>query len=827
MPSTPRIAGACGLVLGSLCACRHVPALAPAQVAHVPEARALPARSFPIDVERYSLEIELLPAERALRGHERLRFVAREAGLSEIALDLSGLVVQGVRDEGGSALRFRQERDQLFVAFPRALAPGEAREIALDYAGKPQRGLWFVAEREGVPTQVFTQGACDDARAWFACVDHPAERAASEILVRMPRAWTAICAGERVERSEQGEFALERWRANFPHPAYLETLCAGEFASKSALVDGLPLSYYAAPALEPLLDSSFDETGPVLSCFARLTGQRYPYPKYAQVCVSEFPFGGMENLSATTLTENALVDERGQRDAPMSGLVAHEAAHQWFGDLVTCADWSDAWLNEGFATYFAALYLAEAQGPDAFALSIADMQEGDAAADQGARRRPVILDRCVDPLDLFTGRIYAGAAVRLHLLRGQLGDPAFFAGIRNFLAENAGKSVRTRDLRGAFERASGRDLARFFEQWFEAPGHPEFSLAWKWDEGRKQLVVTLDQHQRVEDGTPAAYELPAELEIKLGKETRFERLQVRSRKQLFQFDCAERPRCVRFDPQGWIPKSLAEQHADDEWLDLAQQAPEAPARRAALRALGKCLKEGSKAVSREELLAALLGRSSEESCPRVRAEALAALAGADEPEVRALLARTAEQDSEACARVAALDALAALPADAGRAALAERVLEQGFSWNTMGAALRLRLRADPAGAWPLLERAYALASPHDSFAAQVLPLMVASGDPRAHEICLAAAADKRRSAPLRAAAASALASYGAGDREASSALSGLLQDPAWVVRRSAIEALGKLADKPARAALAARWQQSGLAPERRAIEALFARPAAR
>jgi aminopeptidase N len=826
MHGISRSAGVRGLILLLACACRGPAASAPQQVAHVQEARPLPARSFPIDVESYSLEIELLPAERALRGHERLRFVAREGKLSEIALDLAGLAVQAVRDEGGGALRFRQERDQLFIGFARPLAAGEAREIAIDYAGKPQRGLWFVAEKDGLPTQVFTQGACDDARAWFACVDHPAERAASEIVVRMPRAWTAICAGERVERSEQGEFALERWRASFPHPAYLETLCAGEFASQQALVDGLPLSYHAAPLLAGLLTPSFDETGAVLSCFARLTGQRFPYPKYAQVCVAEFPFGGMENLSATTLTENALVDERGQRDAPMSGLVAHEAAHQWFGDLVTCADWSDAWLNEGFATYFAALYLAEAQGPDAFALALADMQEADAAADQGAQRRPVILGRCIDPIDLFTGRIYAGAAVRLHLLRGQLGDAAFFGGIRNYLAENAGKSVRTRELRGAFERASGRDLGRFFEQWFEAPGHPEFSLAWRWDEGRKQQVVKLDQRQRIGDGTPAAYELPAELEIKLGNEKRFEKLQLASRKQLFQFDCPERPLWVRFDPQGWIPKSLAQQNTDQEWLDLAVQAPEAPARRSGLRALAKCLKEGSKTLSREELLAALVARSTEESVPRLRAEALSALAGADEPEVRTLLAQAAEQDPEACVRVAALDALAALPPDAERAALAERAFEQGFSWNTMAASLRLGLRADPARGWSLLERAYALASPHDNFAAQVLPLMVASGDPRARAICLAAV-QRSRPAPLRAAAAKELASYAAADREAAAALTGMLEDPAWVVRRNAIEALGKLADKPARQALAARWQRADLPRERRAIEALFAPPAAR
>src|SRR5690349_15285799 len=146
------------------CACQGARPSAPGPAARVQEARPLPARSFPIDVESYSLEIELLPAERALRGHERVRFVARDAGLSEIALDLAGLAVQGVRDQDGGALRFRQERDQLLVTLARPLAAREAREFAIDYAGKPQRGLWFVAEKDGLPTQVFTQGACDDAR---------------------------------------------------------------------------------------------------------------------------------------------------------------------------------------------------------------------------------------------------------------------------------------------------------------------------------------------------------------------------------------------------------------------------------------------------------------------------------------------------------------------------------------------------------------------------------------------------------------------------------------------------------------------------------------
>ena len=819
MRPNPRIALATCLLPLCLAACRAT-ARGP-EAGHVREAAPLAARSFPIDVERYTLEIELLPAERALRGHERLRFVALEDKLSTIRLDLTGLAVSAVHDLDGGALHFRQAGEALEIDFPRALKRGEAREIAIDYAGKPQRGLWFVAEKDGVPTQVFTQGACDDARGWFACVDHPSERAASEIVVRMPRGWQAICAGSEVERRDEGETTLQRWRLDFPHPAYLETLCAGVFASKSASSDGLPLAYYAAPALEPLLDPSYDETGPVLACFGRLTGQRYPYPKYAQVSVAEFPFGGMENISATTLTENALVDERGQRDGPMAGLVAHEAAHQWFGDLVSCADWSDAWINEGFATYFGALYAGESQGPEALELALADMQEADAAADKSGGRRPVVWDRCIDPIDLFGGRVYGGAAIRLHLLRTQLGDPVFFAGVRNFLAENAGKSVHTSAVQAAFERTSGRDLEHFFTQWFRSPGHPEFALSWRWDEERKQLVVALDQRQRIEDGTPAAFELPAELEIKLGSQTRIEHLELNARKQIFQFACEENPRWVRFDPRGCIPKSLEESHSDAEWLELAVQAPEAAARRAALRVLAKLQQDGSATLAREELVATLVARATEESCTRVRVEALGALSGATEPEARAVLALAAEKDPEAPARVAALQALAALPADAERAALGERVFEQGFSWNTMGAALRMVAHADPAGAWAALERAYALPSPHDTLAAQALALMVESDAARARALCLSAVADRARPAPLRGAAATALASYGAKDREVGAALAALLSDPAWVVRRSAIAALAQVANEPARKALAARWQESELPQERRAIEALF------
>ncbi len=790
-----------------------------------PAPRALERRASPIDVERYSLEIELLPAERALRGRERLRFVARQGALGTIELDLAGLAVSSVRDEREAPLDFRQSGERLEVRFPRALAAGDAREITIEYAGTPRRGLYFTAERDGLPTQVFTQGECQDARAWFPCVDQPSERASSEIVVRMPRGWSAVCAGERLERTEQGDEVLERWRASFPHPAYLETLCAGEFTEQRASWDGIPLVYRAAPRLAPLLATSFDETPGILSWLSQVTGVRYPYPKYAQSCVANFPFGGMENVSATTLTENGMVDEKGQRDGTMGGLIAHEAAHQWFGDLVTCADWSQAWLNEGFATYFGALYTAEAQGADEFALAVDDMQSGNAAADSGANRRAIVWDRCVDPIDLFlSGHVYSGAAVRLHLLRRVLGDAAFFRGVRNYLAENAGRSATTDVVRGAFERASGKDLQRFFEQWFQSTGHPEFEVGWTYDREAHQLCVSVDQRQRVEDGTPAAFEVPAEIEIKLGDALRTERVELRGRKQLFTFACADAPRWVRFDPRGWIPGSRTEHRPDAEWLDLAANAAEAPARRTALRELARLLRDGSKTLGRDEVLAAVLARCAEEVATRVRAEALTALAGAHEPAARR--ARQGGRDRRRGARARrGAGNLATLGEDAELSALAERVFEAGYSWNVQGAAAKLLAHAAPGQAYELLARALEQHSPEDVLASSVIGPLAETGDARARETCLALAQDAARPVRLRSAAIRALEHSGARDAQVRAVLTALVEDPELGVRGPAASALAAFRDPASRRAIEARWSRSELAVEKRALEAVF-RPAA-
>ncbi|HVS17027.1 MAG TPA: M1 family metallopeptidase, partial [Planctomycetota bacterium] len=533
--------------------------------------RAHAPRTAPYDVEHYALDLRLEPAARRLEGTANVRLWAREVGLDALELDLVGLEVSAVRDVDGGALRFRQSQGNLAIELGSRLEPGEFVELAIDYGGAPAKGLYFVAERDGVPTQVFTQGECQDARWWFPCFDEPHDRATSELRVDMPAGWRSTAAGVLVERAERDGRAIEHWRMPDPHPTYLVTLVAGDLVAREDVWDEVPLVYLSGPEHADALERGFADTPAVLETFSRLTGRRYPYAKYSQACVENFPFGGMENISATTMTATMLRDERGWRDYDPAGLVAHEAAHQWFGDLLTCADWSHIWLNEGFATYFTQLYFEATRSRDEFEVGVRDMQESYLAGDVGLTRRPTVWNVYKDPMDLFFGgQTYPGGGSRLHLLRFVLGDEAFFAGIREYVAAHAHSSVTTDDFRAAMERASGADLGDFFRQWFLERGYPELELRWRWDEGAREVVVDLAQVQTFADGTPAVFRFPSEIGVRTrAGEVRY-RVEVTQRKAAFRFPAQERPFWVRFDPDSWIPKRLNEIRPVSEWLAIAE-----------------------------------------------------------------------------------------------------------------------------------------------------------------------------------------------------------------------------------------------------------------
>jgi len=808
------------LALSLLPACRSTAAAPPNRLAR---ASAHAPRVEPIDAEHYFLDLALNPDARRLDGTCGLYLVAVEGGVRRVVLDLVGLEVETAREVGGPDLAFEQRDGELSIDLGRTLAAGERIELAIEYGGRPLKGLWFVGDADGAPTQVFTQGECEDSRFWFPCLDHPADRATSELRVSMPAHWTSVAAGRRLESEVRAGRKVEHWRIDAPHPCYLTTLVAGEFLVKEDVWDGVALWFLADPRYEEWMEASFEQTDEVLAFLSDVTGRRYPYSKYSQACVDGFPFGGMENITATTLTDATLADERGSRDATSHGLVAHEAAHQWFGDLLTCADWSHVWLNEGFATYMTALYFERSLGPDDFRVRMRDMQDQYAAGDVGSARRPTVHDVYRDPLDLFFGgHTYQGGAARLHLLRRELGDRDFFAGIRRYVADNAGRGVVTDDLRVALEEVSGRDLARFFEQWFRRPGYPEFEWSWSWNEKAGAVELDVAQVQEPGDGTPLVFDVPLDVEVRAGGGSELYELRADRRRQRFTLPAAEKPVWVRFDKHGWIPKLVTTTKSAREWLALACEDDDVNGRRDALRALGSIAAEARDERTRRILLDEIAGRLSADPVPAVRVAAARALAGAGSDVARRPLERAARGDAAAEVRVAALEALRGGAVDPELADLAQGCFDEGFSWGVMRAAAALRVDAAPADAFEWVVARLDVASPHDTLRAGLLEVLAGLAHAAVKDELLAVAGDPASGVAARSAAAAGLGRRGR-DGEVRRCLLDLLDAREFRLRQAALRALGELDDERARRPLEALYARSVFPRERRALEQILAR----
>ncbi|MCE9596020.1 MAG: M1 family metallopeptidase [Planctomycetes bacterium] len=795
---------------------------APPLVAHEP-------RIADFDVENYSLELELDPAARAIRGTCKVRLWPRVEGLARVELDLVGLAVSRVSDADGHELRFEQDEDSVAIDLARPLGRTDFVELSVVYGGIPVRGLYFVADHGAGPTQVFTQGECEDARYWFPCFDFPNDRATSEIRVTLPPKWTSIAAGERIDHVELGEGrSIDHWRMTTPHPTYLETLCAGEFTVTESRWENVPLVFAVEPKFAPLVERCFEETDEVLTFLSDVTSFRYPYPKYAQVCVSDFRFGGMENISATTLTDTALRDELGNRDSTMTSLVAHEAAHQWFGDLLTCADWSHIWLNEGFATYMALLYVEATQGEEIFQDRLRETLEGYLAADVGPRRRPTVWNVYREPMDLFfDGQAYAGGALRLHHLRFVLGDELFFKGLREYVWSNAGRSVVTEDLQRAMERASGQDLEWFFQQWFYLKGYPEFAVKWEWDESAKEIVLDVEQVQETADGTPSAFRVPIEVLYGWGMTQDLARLEITKRHEQFRIKVHVQPDWVDFDPRMRLPRRAHLDHPITEAASM-RWAPESGVRASGIASLAVVARDSAKSVADRgaalNVLWLMLIDPASDADARVAALAMG-LAAAKEFErsalellppgdhgfvafddaskastlrsnARTLLLRRLDVPSGAAARVAVWEGLTSfLPDEEIVVAARSEALEIGFSWQTRIQAARLVALSDKEHAREWVERCMQITSPQGEFQVGMLGILGEIEGAKALPFFQRWLEDASAPTQVRSAAARSIGAHGRADSSSHVTLERYLDDTAnFALSGAVLDALFQLRD---------------------------------
>ena len=454
-----------------------------------------------IDVMQYAFRVEFPRTA----FPDTVRFAAtttaaRAPGIRDLALDLVAAMHVDSVQVNAATVPFTRSGDSVRVALPGG--GGDTITVAVHYHGAPSDGL-IIRRDPALGWTAFGDNFPNRARQWLAVVDHPSDKALVDWDVIAPATHRVVANGELLEESPVGggdgmRMVRTHWRT--VRPIYTAVMVIGvapfavlELGNTACGLGELPgcvsQSVWVTPDQRRVMPGSFARAGEMVALFSRLAGP-FPYEKLAHVS-SSTRYGGMENAGAIFYASPLF-----RPGSPGESLIAHETAHQWFGDAVTEREWPDVWLSEGFATYFAALWTEHAHGDAALRDDMARMRDQVLKA-QITMTTPVINEELSDLGKVLNSNVYQKAGFVLHMLRREIGDSAFFRGIRTHYAAHRHGNTSTAELQAAFEKEAGRPLDWFFTQWMRRPGYATVATAWRWDPASRQVVVTVTQGTRV------------------------------------------------------------------------------------------------------------------------------------------------------------------------------------------------------------------------------------------------------------------------------------------------------------------------------------------
>jgi aminopeptidase N len=506
---------------------------------------------------------------------------------NRLQLDAKGMTIHAVIDPGTQlALPYTYDGQILDITLPKLYSRVETYRVKIDYTAKPDelevvggqaitdaKGLYFInADSSDVnkPTQVWTQGQPESNSCWFPTIDSPNERMTQEIFIRVHQDFQTLSNGTLVYSNYHDDNTrTDYWKQDLNHPPYLTMLAAGNFLAAQdswKRRDGskVPLSYYLEPEYAPYAWKIFGNTPEMLTFYSDLLGIEYPWDKYSQIVVRDYVSGAMENTTAVIFGEFMNMNDRELLDDTYEAVIAHELFHHWFGDLVTCENWSHLPLNESFATYGEFLWEEYKYGRDA-----ADYQGWESEAgylyESEFKQLPLIRYDYENPDDMFDAHSYNKGGRVLHLLRETVGDTAFFASLKLYLENNAFKDVELEHLRLAFEEVTGTDLSWFFTQWFEMPGHPELTISYFYDGDVGQQQVVISQAGNANYETPT-YRIPLAIDLYFADQSvRREFVTITEEEHLFAFDALSEPLWVNVDAQKTLLGRKIDQKPADWW----------------------------------------------------------------------------------------------------------------------------------------------------------------------------------------------------------------------------------------------------------------------
>ncbi len=463
-----------------------------------------------VRIEHIDLRLSVDPVDRTFSGTARLRVRPLASYEGRLAFDLDEVQLGTVTDGDGVPLEHRFGDGQLEI-----MATKAPSEVVVTWSGaQPQRGLYFTGPTEADPERqhmAWTQCQDEDGHFVFPCHDHPGVKHSWSLTLDAPAGYTVLCSGGRASVEEADGRVVGRFEVVKPMPAYLVSFVAARLSEVRARdVGDVSIRYFVPEGQEEPVERTFGRTPDMIEHFSSVTGVPYPWPRYDQVVVHDFIFGGMENVGCTTMAEILLVDEKASLDWPPDSLVSHELAHQWFGDLVTCQDWSQGWLNESWATYMEAVWWEHAFSAEETTWYRHETASGYLSEAAGRYRRPIVSYDFREPIDVFDRHLYNKGSCVLWTLRHELGDEAFWGATKAYLEAHAHGVVHTRDFQRAFEGHTGRNLDGFFHQWLHCAGHPVLEVKLARENGL--ALVTVKQTQSGDD-VPEAFSLQLRLEL--------------------------------------------------------------------------------------------------------------------------------------------------------------------------------------------------------------------------------------------------------------------------------------------------------------------------
>ena len=705
-------------------------------------------------------------------GRVTTTLVALRPGLDSVILDAgSRLVVARIADGRGATLRSDRHGDTLVVYPARPIAFHDTLRCVIDYHAPLEngKGLTFIQPegQEHRPRQIWSQGEDHNNHFWFPTYDFPNDKMTWELVATVPQQYTVVSNGTLVaDRKLPGATHSVTWRQDLPSSTYLVSLIVAPLVKVADHWHAIPVDYYVYHADSNRARRLFAVTTDMIDVYSRLTGLSYPWAKYAQTTVADF-FGGMENVSATTLVD-WLPDERAYLDRPWYQwiLIPHELAHQWFGDYVTTENWANMWLNEGFAEFMPGQYWSAKLGRHA---------EEDYYLDEYRQYRQIDARRRMPLAAPGSNNIYPKGALVLRMLREYLGPERFWVALHLYLTRHALGNATSDDLRQAVLDATGENLDGFWSEWIYGAGHPAFTVTAAYDTAARTLALSVKQTQRdsaLPTGdstapryrTAAVFHMPLSIRVGTPGGDVVRRVQLTSREQAVSFSAlAGPPTMVVFDdgntvlkeltfdqPTSWLATQL-ERDADlwnREWV-IAELAKR-PADATALAALARAATVADYFLTRAQAVEALarfpaagaaapLAAALRDTAAQVRRMAITTLGRLGGARAAELARTTWRTDPSYEVRAAALTALVAADSSARDSVVAWGLPVASYQNVIQEAAYRVIAQTGDTGAIPQLETRLG----SDRFPAHVLAALAARGSAHALDLLAAHLDDER------------------------------------------------------------------------------------